>query len=350
MDTTTIILISLLIVVVMGFVFWYINNQAAILAEAEAEAEAAEAKAEAERLAAIAAALEAAADADADADADTAPSVSTHPLAGDKYIVVKGTDTDPIAGVIVPVNDATNTKKFEIVRTGARRAKMVITLEAVEGEADTYYLFAKTIERYMKYTSDGFNVTKKVKPTEAKYLKPYKIKFTSIGDEYAMSYMDKDDVQMFFGYDGTGAMTSVESVASILTTGLVALEDAGGVSSYILPGNFGGVETNFVEFEIADDDAGNPKTTIKGCLEALPDVDLGEEVDRDSLLAVAYKASENVTDEEGNPKMEDGNFVMTKPSCRVYPQSDTYSYDVSATGWVTTCVDETKNIEQGCLL
>jgi hypothetical protein len=147
---------------------------------------------------------------------------------------------------------------------------------------------------------------------------------------------------VFFGYDGTGAMTSDKSVASILTTGLVALEDAGGVSSYILPGNFGGDGNNFVEFDIALDDQENPKTTIKGCLEKLPDVDLGEDVDRDSLLAVAYKASEQVTS-------EDGTNVMTKP-CRVYPQSDTYSYDVGATGWVTTCVDETKNIEQGCLL
>ena len=337
MDTTTIILISLLIVVVMGFVFWYINNQAAILAEAEAEAEAAEAKAEAERLAAIAAALETSADADANVDAvtDTAPSVSTHPLAGDKYIVVKGTST----GVIVPDSNATN--KFELDTTGARTSKMVITLEAVEGEAGTYYLFAKAGDGYyMKYDNSGF-VTKTKKPTTLKSLKPYKIKFTSIGDEYAMSYVDKDDVQMFFGYNGDGAMKSDKSVATILTTGLVAFEDAG-VSSYILTGNFG--EENFTAFDIAVDDEEKPKTNIKGCLEALPDIDLGEDVDRESLLAVAYKASEPSGDTD-----EDGNPIMTKP-CRAYPQSDTYSHDVGATGWVTTCIDETKNIEQGCLL
>jgi type II secretory pathway pseudopilin PulG len=263
MDTTTIILIVLLIVVAAGVAFWYMNNQAATLAEAEAEAEAA-------RLAAITAAAEAsaaasaAADADADADADMPPAAGTHPLAGDKYIVVKGTST----GVIVPDSDAA--KNFKLDTTGARTSKMVITLEAVEGEADTYYLFAKMLKKYMKYKTGGFNVAKQAKPTEAKSLKPYKIKFTSIGDEYAMSYMDKDDVQMFFGYEGDGAMTSDESVATILAEGLVALEDAG-VSSYILTGNFG--EENFTAFEIAVDDEEKPTTCIdetknieQGCL------------------------------------------------------------------------------------
>jgi hypothetical protein len=217
---------------------------------------------------------------------------------------------------------------------------MVITLEAVEGEAGTYFLFAKMLKKYMKYDNSGLKLMTK-KPTTPKSLKPYKIKFTSIGDEYAMSYMDKDDVQMFFGYED-GAMTSDKSVASILTTGLVALEDAG-VSSYILTGNFGGDgDENFVEFDIARDDAEEPKTTIKGCLEALPDVDLGEDVDRDSLLAVAYKASEEETDDEGNT-------IMTKP-CRAYTTTGKRITTNDGTGWVTTCIDETKNIEQGCLL
>jgi Flp pilus assembly protein TadG len=338
MDTTTIILIVLLIVVAAGVAFWYMNNQAATLAEAEAEAEAA-------RLAAMTAAAEAsaAADADADADADAGadadmpPAAGTHPLAGDKYIVVKGTET---IGVIVP--DSSPAKNFKLDTTGARTSKMVITLEAVEGEADTYFLFAKAIDngKYMKYDNGGLFLRQK-KPTTPKSLKPYKIKFTSIGDEYAMSYMDKDDVQMFFGYNGDGAMTSDKNVASILTTGLVALEDAG-VSSYILTGNFG--EENFTAFEIAVDDEEKPKTNIKGCLEALPDVDLGEGVDRDSLLAVAYKASEPSGDKD-----EAGNTIMTKP-CRAYTTTGNLTNSETGTGWVTTCVDETKNIEQGCLL
>src|SRR5210317_87977 len=336
MDTTTIILIVLLIVVAAGVAFWYMNNQAATLAEAEAEAEAA-------RLAAITAAAEASAAADADADAgadagadaDMPPAAGTHPLAGDKYIVVKGTKA---TGVIIP--DSSATKNFKLDTTGARTSKMVITLEAVEGEADTYFLFTKAIDngKYMKYDNGGL-LLKPKKPTTLKYLKPYKIKFTSIGDEYAMSYMDKDDVQMFFGYNGDGAMTSDKSVATILAEGLVALEDAG-VSSYILTGNFG--EENFTAFEIAVDDEEKPKTNIKGCLEALPDVDLGEGVDRDSLLAVAYKASEEVTD-------DDGNTTTTKP-CRAYTTTGERFTDNGGTGWVTTCVDETKNIEQECLL
>jgi hypothetical protein len=222
---------------------------------------------------------------------------------------------------------------------------MVITLEAVEGEAGTYFLFAKTIKKYMKYDNGGFKLVTK-KPTTPKSLKPYKIKFTSIGDEYAMSYVDKDDVQMFFGYDGTSAMTSDKSVASILTTGLVALEDAG-VSSYILTGNYG--EDNFVEFDIADDDEENPKTNIKGCLEALPDVDLDENVDRDSLLAVAYKASEQKIVNDQPAVDDEEKPIMTKP-CRAYTTTGTRVTTNGGTGWVTTCVDETKNIEQGCLL
>lgn len=338
MDTTTIILIVLLIVMAAGVAFWYINNQATNLAEAEAEADAA-------RLAAATAAeLAAAADADADAAAaaaaETPAGGGTHSLAGDKFIVVKGTTT----GVIVPDKDG---KKFTVSTNGTRSDDMVITLEAVEGETDTYFLFSKGEKKYMKYDNSGLKFVTK-KPTTPKSLKPYKIKFTSVGDVYAMSYMDKDDMELFFGYDGSEKMITDSSVASILTTGLVTLEDAG-VSSYILSGNFG--EDNFAEFDIALDDEDNAKTSIQGCFDALPDAELknaqGDEVDRDSLLAVAYKASVQKMVNDQLAVDENENPVMTK-ACRVY--TTTGERVETGTDWVTTCVDKTKDIKQGCLL
>ena len=336
MDTTTIILIVLLIVMAAGVAFWYINNQATNLAEAEAEADA-------ERLAAATAAELAAATA-ADADADAAAAAETqagggpHSLAGDKFIVVKGTTT----GVIVPKTDG---KKFTVSTNGTRSDAMVITLEAVEGETETYFLFAKVEKKYMKYDNGGFKLMTK-KPTTPKSLKPYKIKFTSVGDVYAMSYMDKDDMEIFFGYKSDGKMIADSSVASILTTGLVTLEDAG-VSSYILSGNFG--EDNFAAFDIALDDEDNAKTSIQGCFDALPDAELGDEVDRDSLKAVAYKASVQKTNGGTGVEDENGNPIMTK-ACRVYTTTGTRITGDGGTGWVTTCVDKTKNIKQGCLL
>ena len=342
MDTTTIILIVLLIVMAAGVAFWYINNQATNLAEAEAEADAA-------RLAAATAA-ELAADADADADADAAADAAaetpagggTHSLAGDKFIVVKGTKT----GVITPKTDG---KRFTVRTDGTRSDDMVITLEAVEGETDTYFLFSKREKKYMKYEDNGLKFVIK-KPTTHKSLKPYKIKFTSIGDVYAMSYMNKYDMELFFGYDGSEKMITDSSVASILTTGLVTLEDAG-VSSYILSGNFG--EDNFAEFDIALDDEDNAKTSIQGCFDALPDAELknaqGDEVDRDSLLAVAYKASVQETNGGTGVNDENGNAIMTK-ACRVYTATGTSIETGTGTGWVTTCVDKTKDIKQGCLL
>ena len=339
MDTTTIILIVLLIVMAAGVAFWYINNQATNLAEAEAEAEADAARLAAATAAELAAAAAADADADADADAETPAGGGTHSLAGDKFIVVKGTKT---TGVITPKTDG---KRFTVRTDGTRSDAMVITLEAVEGETDTYFLFSKGEKKYMKYDNDnsGFKLVTK-KPTTPKSLKPYKIKFTSIGDVYAMSYMNKDDMELFFGYDGSEKMIADSSVASILTTGLVTLEDAG-VSSYILSGNFG--EDNFTPFDIALDDENKPKTSTQGCFDALPDAELGDEVDRDSLLAVAYKASVQKMVNDQLAVDENENPVMTK-ACRVY--TTTGERVETGTDWVTTCVDKTKDIKQGCLL
>jgi len=242
--------------------------------------------------------------------------VSSHPLAGNKFLIAKIEGE----GVIVPT---TSGKKFKIDATGARTEDMIIEFMPVENSPDMYILFAKEIKKYLKYSSNGFGV-KTTKPKADD--KDYHIKFTKVGDDYAMSYMTKDDDEKFFGYDGSKMITS-DSVTDILNTGLVNTIDAG-VSGFILPGHFGSDTNNFREYGV--DEGEDPIENLEGCLSRLPDIDMDDEV-RDSLLSVAF-----------NPEADS--------PCRVYPQSDTYSHDAGATGWVTTCIDNTKDIKQGCLL
>lgn len=320
MNTTVIVLIILLIVVAAGVAFWYTDKQAKAKAEEEkAAAEAAAAAAEAAAAAVVA----------PEPAPDTAPTpAGTHPLAGDKFIIVKGEKT----GAMLPSGS--------VQTDGSRTENMVITLEPIDGEADTYFLLAKADEEYLK-VGNKVLLGKKKKPTTEKSLKPYKIKMTKVADDYVMSYMDGDDNEMFFGYNGQD-ITETATVAEILTTGLVNFEDAG-VSSFILAGHFG--DSDYKEFEIAVDDEDEPIENIQGCLDAFPDAEFGEDVDMDDFLAVAYKKPEQVpnqTDESGNP-------VMTKP-CRAYTNTSARKTIGNATGWVTTCVDNTKDIKQGCLL
>ena len=242
--------------------------------------------------------------------------VSSHPLAGNKFLIAKIEDE----GIIVPT---TSGKKFKIDTTGARTEEMIIEFMPVETTPDTYTLFAKDMKKYLKYSSNGFGIrTTKPKADD----KDYHIKFTKVGENYVMSYKTSDDKEKFFGYDGSKIITS-DSVTAILQQGLVNVEDAG-VSGFILPGHFGGDTNNFREYGV--DEGDDPIENIEGCINRLADVDMEDE-ERDKLLSIAFKADAE------NP-------------CRVYPQSDTYSYDAGATGWVTTCLDKSKDIKQGCIL
>lgn len=309
MNTTVIVLIILLIVVAAGVAFWYTNQQAKVDEEAAAAA------------AAVAAAAMVAPAPTPTPAPEPAPEAAptpadTHPLAGDKFLIAKIEGE----GVIVPT---TSEKKFKIDDSGARTEDMIIEFMPVENSPDMYILFAKEIKKYLKYSSNGFGL-KTTKPKADD--KDYHIKFTKVGDDYAMSYMTKDDDEKFFGYDGSKMITS-DSVTDILNTGLVNTIDAG-VSGFILPGHFGSDTNNFREYGV--DEGEDPIENLEGCLSRLPDIDMDDEV-RDSLLSVAF-----------NPKADS--------PCRVYPQSDKYLHDSSATGWVTTCIDNTKDIKQGCLL
>jgi len=182
-------------------------------------------------------------------------------------------------------------------------------------------IFPKGLKKYIKYSNAGFGY-RSSKPTTYHY----KIKFTEVGDKQAMSYTNAEGKEFFFGYDGE-KMKSSESVTDIISTGLVNVIDVD-VSGYVLPGNFGSDAENFREYGPAEDD--EPIDNIQGCLTRLGEVDLDEEY-REGLLSVAY------------------NKEAESP-CRAYPQSDSYSYKPGATGWVTTCVDKSKDIKQGCLL
>ena len=314
MNTKVIVLIILLIVVAAGVAFWYTNQQAKKEADAKAEAEAAAA-------AAAAAAATAAAAAPAPTPAPTTTVPDTHPLAGDKFIIVKG-EPD-----VVALPDGS-------VNTGdARTEDMVITLEPIEGEADTYFLFAKASEKYIRYKTGGFSL-RTSKPTTEKSLMPYKIKFTQIGDDYVMSYMTDKDTQKFFGFmkKNDNSFTMVEDENPGAITNPINVQEAG-VSSFVFTGKFG--TDDFVAFPIALDDDEKSKTTLEGCFETLPDVDLGEELSQEDILAVSY-----------NPGADAGK------RCRAYMNKPGVSatFDKRAADWVTVCADRTKDLNKGCLL
>jgi type II secretory pathway pseudopilin PulG len=317
MNTTVIVLIILLIVVAAGVAFWYTNQQA----KAEEEAAAAAAAAAAAMTAAMAAApTPEVAPAPAPEVAPTP--ADTHPLAGDKFIIVKGETTNGVARPNGTVDMG-----------NARTEDHVFTFEPVEGEADTYLLFAKEGEKYLKYSENKF-LGRKTKPTGEKTLQSYKIKFTKIGDDYVMSYMD-DDKEMFFGFVKTNddfTMTEDEN-PGVITNPINVVE--AGVSSFIFTGNFGGEEDKYVPFSIALDDDENPKKTIEGCFETFPDVDLGEDVSREDILAISYNAT-----------ADDGK------RCRAYMNKPGVSanFDKTASAWVTVCADRTKDLNKGCLL
>ena len=315
MNTTVIVLIVLLIVVAAGVAFWYTNQQA------KAEEAAAAAAAEAAMAAAMAAGP-APEVAPAPAPEMVPTPADTHPLAGDKFIIVKGEPN----GVAKP--------NGSVDMGNARTEDHVFTFESVEGEADTYMLFAKEDEKYLKYSENKF-LGRKTKPTGEKTLQSYKIKFTKIGDDYVMSYMDADDKEMFFGFVMEGdTFKMVEDENPGVITNPINVVEAG-VSSFIFTGNFGGDAEKYVAFPIALDDEEKPKTSIEGCFDALPDVDLGEDVSQDDILAVSYSGSAD----EGI-------------RCRAYMNKPGVSaaFDKSASAWVSVCADRTKDLNKGCLL
>lgn len=247
---------------------------------------------------------------------ETPEPVQSHPFAGDKFIVT-GKDTSV---VIVPIEN-TNQNNFRLDSSGARTEEMAVRLEPVEGQDNTYFILSKGLKKYIKYSNSGFGY-RSSKPTTYHY----KIKLTKVADNYVMSYVNNEDKEMFFGYDGEKMKTDA-SVTSLIGTGLVNLVDAG-VSGYVLPGNFGGNAENYKEYGAAEDD--EQIENIQGCIKRLSEVDMDDEY-RKSLLSVAFNKE-------------------AETPCRVYPQSDTYAYKQDATGWVTTCLDSSKNIKQGCLL
>jgi hypothetical protein len=249
--------------------------------------------------------------------AEEAPEpMGSHPFVGDKFLV---TSKNPSV-VIVPIENA-NEHNFKLDNSGARTEDMAVTLEAVEGRANTYFIMSKGLGKYIKYSNNGFGY-RSSKPTTYHY----KIKFTKVGENYVMSYTNSDDKEYFFGYDGD-KMKSDESVTSLIGTGLVNVVDAG-VSGYVLPGNFGSDGDNFREYGPGED--GDQIENVQGCMSRLSEVDLDDEY-RSSLLSVAFNKDADTP-------------------CRAYPQSDSYAYDKDATGWVTTCLDGSKSIKQGCLL
>jgi len=239
--------------------------------------------------------------------------VGSHPFAGNKFIVL-GNDAN---SVIVPVESGNG---FEIDKSGSRTKKMMVVFEPVEDKENTYFLKSSGLNKYIKFSNQGFGY-RTSKPATYHYI----IKFTKIGDKYAMSYDDSKGKQYFFGYDGN-KLKSDTSVTELISTGLVDVVDLN-VTGFVLPGNFGSESDNYREYGPGEDE---PITDVRGCLNRLNDIDMDEEY-RKSILSVAFNKE-------------------AEAPCRAYPQTDKYTYQAGATGWVTTCVDKSKDIEQGCLL
>jgi hypothetical protein len=240
--------------------------------------------------------------------------VGSHPFVGNRFIV-SSKDSN---AVIVPTEQG---NRFRIDTSGARTDDMMVVFEPVEGKENVYFLKSKGLGKYIKYSNNGFGYRSSTPTTFH-----YKIKFTAVGEYYAMSYVNDDGKEFFFGYDGE-KMKSSASVTDIINTGLVSVVDVE-VSGFVLPGNFGNNADNYREYGPAEDD--NKITDIQGCLTRLGELDLDEEY-KASLLSVAHNKD-------------------AETPCRAYPKSDSYSYKADAAGWVTTCIDKSKDIKQGCLL
>ncbi len=303
------ILIIILVVAVAGGAYWYMNKGTPMVASAPVSAPmptptATESVTESAPSPSVQSAM---------VQEVTEP-VGSHPFAGDRFIV-SAKDSN---AVLVPTEQDI---RFRIDKSGARTNDMMVAFEPVEGKENTYFLKSKGLGKYIKYSNNGFGY-RSSKPTTYHY----KIKFTAVGENYAMSYINDDGKEFFFGYDGE-KMKSSESVTDIISTGLVGVVDVD-VSGFVLPGNFGSDAENFREYGPADDD--DKINDVQGCLTRLGEVDLDEEY-REGLLSIAY------------------NKEADTP-CRAYPKSDSYSYNAGATGWVTTCIDKSKDIKQGCLL
>lgn len=233
-----------------------------------------------------------------------------HTLSGDKFLIAKKS----VEGVITPI---TEDDKFEINTSGVRTSAMVITLEPVDTADETYFLHSKSLDSYIKYSDGGFEFSSELPTSDM-----FKIKFTKIGEDYAMSYKTSEGVEMFFGYDDEeNKMVSDDLVTAVTETGLVNFEEVE-THGFILAGNFGDDATKFTAY--GDD-------TIAGideCKTAFDDLD--DDV-KTNTLSIAYKPIEGDDD---------------KP-CRAYSEG---THDVEAADWLTMCRDPKKNIEQGCLL
>ena len=305
MDTTAVILIILLLLVAAGVVVWALTRETqtfptypvypdptpTIVEEDPAPIE------------------------EDPAPVEETPVIEEDPLVGRKFINVK-TET---GGIITPTDTG---NKFEIVTSGERTNRMVIELKSIADEPGFYYLYAPEMKKYLKYSNGGFG-TRTSTPTTYHY----KIKLSKIGEGYVMSYITNDDVEKFFGFDGVDSMKVEDNVTNLISTGLVTFENPD-LSGFVIAGNFGDDAENYTEYGAVDED--EPIDDINGCIDRLGEIDLDEDY-RASLLSVSYNKD-------------------AEAPCRVYPQSDGYTYNEGATGWVTTCLDKNKSVQQGCLL
>jgi len=238
------------------------------------------------------------------------PPIDHHPLSGPAFIVFKD------GKVLYPVNPESGSK-FLVKSDGTRSKEMIVNVLPVTGSPGTYNLYSPELEKYIKYstTTSGFAFVDKA-PTSSLY----KFTFHSIGDMYAMSFTPANGKRQFIGLDAAGnGIMKTETVSQLNPHGLFKLENASS-PRFISVGSFGtGTGAGTVISSGGDD--------FKTLGECINYMELNMEDELDKYKAVAYRGD--------------------KKECRGYGKDATYSRD---DGWLTTCTNKNKSVDQGCLL
>jgi hypothetical protein len=141
---------------------------------------------------------------------------------------------------------------------------------------------------------------------------------------YAMSFTPANGKRQFIGLNAAGnGITKTQTVSNLNPDGLFKLENASS-PRFISSGSFGASASDGTVISSGGDDF----KTLGECINYM---ELNMEDELDKYKAVAYKGGTDTED----------------PECRGYGKEATYSND---DGWLTTCTNKNKSVEQGCLL
>ena len=236
------------------------------------------------------------------------PPIDHHPLSGPAFFVFND------GKVLYPVNTETG-NTFLVKSDGTRSKEMIVNVIPVTGSPGTYNLYSPELEKYIKYSvTRGFAFMDKA-PTSSLY----KFTFHSIGEKYAMSYTPTNGKRQFIGLNqGGDGIMKTENVSELNPHGLFVLENASS-PRFISTGSFGTNAGTVIS------SGGDTFKTLGECVKYM---ELNMEDELDKYKAVAYKGAGE--------------------ECRGYGKDAIYKSDDQ--GWLTTCTNKNKSVNQGCLL